>query len=331
MAMTMQTTTSTPSTSPLDKNVQTFDQRLNVSSTVYIIGLILALVASALMAWYGNKLGKAKDEQYKHEKLVSDEKIAAANEGAEIARRDAAQANEGLGESNEKIAVLNTQAEALRVEAEKARAGIASAQADAARANERAQELARQNLEIRSGVANLEKEAADAKRKQAEAELRVTQLAEQQQRQLTPRVFFLGDLAGSLKDKPKGVVEILFAGEDDEAHGFAQSLMLNLSIAGWQIVRLSPISSDDPSQVLPEYAKPENRDLPYFKNLPPISKVGGGRGITLLSREMSEYGDRNDPTRALLIELTKRGFPVNWSLHDSLPNNFVRIVVGAKP
>lgn len=303
----MQTTTSTPSTSPLDKNVQTFDQRLNVSNTLYIIGLILALLGSALIVWYSNKLGKAKDEQYQHEKRAAEENIAAANAVAETAKKDAsvadakaaqanleaAKANEGLAKSNLEIARLTNEAAALRVEAENAKANIASAQADAAKANEGA-------IKATAEVARLQIVVANAETKRAEAERALLELQERiKDRHLTTEQ--RARLVELFKANPKGKINVsCVGGSSPEPCIFASEIVDTLKLGGWDV----------------EFS-------PGF-----ISVGGIPVGLIIQVRSSDKAPVRAEVLQKALGEI---GFAAPGEVQPTLDEQTVNLIVGAKP
>lgn len=180
-------------------------------------------------------------------------------------------------------------------------------------------------------TAGLQKETAEAKQKQAEAELRLAGLMERQNRQEQPRWAYLGKLDILLKDKPKGVAEVLYVSEDEEAYFFALRLADSITSAEWDIKRVALISADDPSQILPMYSRSEFNDSPLLKNTPLLIKVGGKKGITLVAKEViTAPFDENRPSGALALALLDCGFGFGGTRDERLPDGFVRIVVGPK-
>ncbi|HEV7891729.1 MAG TPA: hypothetical protein VGP08_13895 [Pyrinomonadaceae bacterium] len=222
-------------TSSTPQEIQNLTWWYNVMYTAYVLFGILTVAGTLFVGIYGSRVQSAI-------KSESDAKTAAANEGAEIARKEAAQANaeaakanEGLGKSNEKIAALNTEAEALRVEAEKAKAEraeadkqIAIARADAAKANEGA-------VKASAEVARLQIVVANAETKRAEAERALLELQERiKPRRLTAKQS--ADFVKILKGLPNGTIDFGYtAGGSDEGFIFARQLLSLFKEAGWTI------------------------------------------------------------------------------------------------
>lgn len=293
---------------------------------VYVVVLVMGGFAATLFTVLVYRAGNAYQEAVKRD---ADARISESNAEAKRAGESASLANE--------------------------RAGLADAQAG--KANQRAGELETANLTLRGQVATLETAASDAKKDVAvlqkaatdakAAQQRVeTDLTKQQERaanaekdllelkqrvirQNLPRwvILGVGSLEKVLKDKPKGSAEIVFQPEDDEAFRLTMGLEGELSIGGWKIVRTVPISADDPTQVLPMYAKEK------LLNFPAFAKVGGLSDVTVLASPADmDRGFPKDDTaaHALLRGLHACGFQSLVAYDERLPSGTVRIIVGTK-
>ncbi|MGD0625724.1 MAG: hypothetical protein ABSB32_13530 [Thermodesulfobacteriota bacterium] len=176
---------------------------------VYIL-LVAATVIFSVLVW---------DSSNKYQDAVkrdADAKIASANAIAEIAKAEAAKANE-------KISDLTVQAESLRTEAQKAKEEIAIAQVQAAQANAEAAKAAQ--------------EAAEANEK-AEAERLVRVKLETD---LAPRIITTNrEVIEELKLFSETKVFIEVEPGDIEANRLAGQIHSMLTMANWNILGVTP-------------------------------------------------------------------------------------------
>lgn len=104
--MDIRATTSPPSISVLSVKVQKLEHWNNLVNALGI-GLIAATLVIGIVSNRLNlRLNKAKDRLAAEEKMVSEEKIAAANAIGESAKADAAKAQEGIAKAHEKTEEL---------------------------------------------------------------------------------------------------------------------------------------------------------------------------------------------------------------------------------
>jgi hypothetical protein len=279
-------------------------------------GYLLILLAAAVLTWLVWRSGNRVQDLGRKE---ADARISESNAEAKRAGESAAQANERAGIANEA----------------------------AGRANERAEKLEGENLTLRGQVATLETVAVDAKKELAEqqgrtaileraaveakaAQQRVeTKLAEQQERaakaelqlaelrrRLEPRSFDWGPFLKSLEGQPKATVEVLYR-QGDDAEGLAESLNMVLQIARWDVV-------SGPREITPEM----RRDLLQSVNL--LTP-----GVTLVLKNLKGVGPLEHSGSAADVLFTALfnglGRHVNMVRDDSLPDNFVRLIVGPHP
>lgn len=191
------------------------------------------------------------------------------------------------------------------------------------------EESQKQTAELSRIVEEEASKRAEVQRELVEAQLSLRERIERQER---PRWAYIGKLAGFLKGKPKGTVEIIYAPEDKEAQALAMGLEMELSAgAGWRISRqFRPFSADDSSQILPRYSTPAMKSL----YLPLLTRVGGtDKGLSMIISPEDAYEalpKEGTAVHALLFGLIGCGFEVYEEIDDRLPHDNVRIVVGPK-
>src|SRR5579885_305170 len=278
---------------------------------VYMLLLLIVAFVSWLLWRSGNSLQDAiRDEARKD--------IASANAVAETAKKDAADANRGLGEAN---------------------ARIEEAKADAAKANRETEDLRKENLTLRTDLENATAESrakqaelareqaklaveqsktARAQEEAAKAQQALAEKTEEIRKKQLPRRVQHDAFVAALKGTRKATAVILYPKNDEEAYGFAFFLMVELhETAGWN-VRLAPIA--------------DSVD-PFFSQLPSVIAVGGMHGVTILTKEIKPFPATGEvsPYAALVKALLASEVEVSAGVDLTLPDDSFRIVVGQKP
>lgn len=283
-------------------NMPSLDSWVDIANIGVVIALALSFIFGGASIFFSRRQSKQREAQTAREKQVSDEKIAAANEGAAKANREAIRIETA---SNEKIAGLTKEAEALRAEAERARAEraeadkqIAIAKADAARAKEGIANAEAVSARASVEVARLQVVVANAEQKRAEAERALIELQEKvKPRHLTAEQ--RARLLELLKANPKGTIHVSAVTGDAESIAFGRELAEVLSEAGWNV---------------------------GFNDILTFGGTPVGVFITLRSKE-------NVPVRAIILQkaLEQVGISAPAELNPNMPEDSVALVVGNKP
>ena len=174
---------------------------------------------------------------------------------------------------------------------------------------------------------------ADAKTKQADAEKELLALKQRVMREKLPRWARLQPLGEYVTGKPAGIVEIVFVPEDGEAQKTALGIEAHLSADGkWKLLRNArPISSNEESLLLPQYATPKMRDNPF--HMPFIERIGLLSDITVVASpdDLSDgFPKEGTAVHALWKGLHSCGFETLANSHSGLPAGTARVVVGTK-
>lgn len=177
----------------------------------------------------------------------------------------------------------------------------------------------------------LETGLAGAKKEQAQAELQLRALTNQQLMASLPRSLKLLSEPSTiklLKESKKGTAEILYIDEDQEAFMFADVLAGTLESAGWKVTKVKSISANDPSHILPGFSLPELRSA----KLPLLMRAGGTSGLTLITngQDKAILFEEGTARHALRKGLMDSHFIVSGMSDPRLPDDVVRVVIGKK-
>lgn len=184
--------------SPIDEAANAQTKVFAISIVIFILSAIATCGVAIWLFVVSNKYQYA---------VIQD-----ANAKIELAKAEAAKANEGLAKSNEKIAEANKEIEFAKTEA--------------AKANEQ--------------TAKLEKQIIDAKRRQAEAERALLELqARLRFRSLTPEQ--RNKLSSELLSRPSGRIVVHFLAGNSESEHFAIELAEILAQNHWMVLDCSEI------------------------------------------------------------------------------------------
>jgi len=170
----------------------------------------------------------------------------------------------------------------------------------------------------------LQKDVADARTKQAEAETRLEELRRSQLGRAY--TFDFGKFVEALKDRPKGIAIILYAKDDTEAYQFAGKLAFSLRDAGWRSPSPKPITpSDNPALA----GMPSEMVAGLPGSPDPLTNIRVG--IVANNLDESPSGSPDPLYKVLTNAFRASGRNASGGMLDSsLPNDTVRIVVGAK-
>jgi hypothetical protein len=120
-----------------------------------------------------------------------------------------------------------------------------------------------------------------------------------------------------LKDQPKAPFTIWYVPGDDEAYDLAFRISGGLRLAGWEPSFLPvPIPETETHHALAGSV--------IAATMPPLRRVGGQYGVTLMARTM--------PVGALMRAITRgTGGQVAAFADDRMPEGVIRVIVGPKP
>lgn len=167
----------------------------------------------------------------------------------------------------------------------------------------------------------LRKAASDAKRAQRQVakDLAIA-------RALAPRVLFGTKFAEQAKDKAKARVELMVGSNDGEEFNFALEIYVELESAGWDVLLPSAIR---PHDVVKHWS---NRSKEELQAIPATVRVGGHpSGITIVGRKREHFlMNKETPMYNLRRAFMSAGFPCVYGVDEGLPDDMLRIVVGAK-
>lgn len=284
--------------------------------SVYFIAATLIVTGLYFFAqWMTNRKGnelseaqaaliRAKDEQLAGNLKDKDVHIAVADEKAAEARATASKADEGAARANERAQNLEQENIKLRTDLESATAEARAKQA----------ELAREQTKLaaeQSKTARAQEEAAKAQKALAEK-------TEEVRKRQEPRRLNHDKFQAALKDGNKATALILYQKDDPEAYLFAMDIFFELSAAEWNVPRL-------PMPIIPS-------EDPIFSQLPSVYAVGGAGGVTIVTREITPFGAKEEtPYSRLAKAFLASGMGVSSTPDVTLPNNAFRIIVGPKP
>ena len=163
---------------------------------------------------------------------------------------------------------------------------------------------------------------ATAKQVQADSEVMLEYLQKAQ----APRALFGTKFAERAKDKAKSRVEIMVESNDGEEFNFALEIYVALESAGWEVLLPSAIR---PRDVVKQWS---NRSKEELQAIPATVRIGGHPlGITIVGRESENFPtDKETPMYNLRRAFMSAGFPCVYGVDEGLPDDMLRIVVGAK-
>jgi hypothetical protein len=167
---------------------------------------------------------------------------------------------------------------------------------------------------------------AEANARVAEAELRTEQLRASVAHNETPRgradtKIFLRELCES----PPAVVSVIYDGNIVDGFSLAITLRILLDQAGWHIDPPTGLGVMSLSSVAVETAA----DLPVLYGVP---GRGSPYGIAVVAKRGPRDNDMTDPVNAVAQAIFRSGADtqVHWGVDDSLPDNFIKLIVGHK-
>ena len=141
-----------------------------------------------------------------------------------------------------------------------------------------------------------------------------------------PRVLFGTKFAEWAKDKAESRVEIMVESNDGEEFNFALEIYVELESVGWEVLLPSAIL---PHDVVKHWS---NRSKEELQAIPATVRIGGHPlGITIVGRKSENFlTDKETPMYNLRWAFMNAGFPCVYGVDEGLPDNMLRIVVGAK-
>jgi hypothetical protein len=141
-----------------------------------------------------------------------------------------------------------------------------------------------------------------------------------------PRLLFGTRFAEQAKDKAKSRVEIMVESNDGEEFNFALEIYVELESAGWEVLLPSAIR---PHDVVKHWS---NRSKEELQSIPATVRIGGHpSGITIVGRNREHFlMNKETPMYNLRRAFMNAGFPCVYGVDEGLPDDMLRIVVGAK-
>jgi hypothetical protein len=188
----------------------------------------------------------------------------------------------------------------------------------------------RATSELAGQVETGKQRTALAQEDAAKAQLALKQYVDEVAKRQRPRTLPADVLRNALSGKPPAKAEILYSPEGGEPYQFALELFFGLWALKWEVAQPRPIP---PDLIIGRY-----RTMPkeLLATLPATMRVGGQpTGVTLVLKNGSiAYADMVEGksiSGALFKALADTLGSVSGGQDDSLPDDMVRIVVGAKP
>jgi hypothetical protein len=176
-------------------------------------------------------------------------------------------------------------------------------------------------------LATEQRTTAEAQREAAEAQLALKEHLERVAKRQAWRSLDSKSFVEALQGKPKAKVQIWYKPEDAEAQALAREIYSCLIQANWVASWPDPIP---PNAV----RKSDFGDLPEesLLKLSTLERVGGHpTGVTLIANDISPTNSTDTPIGALFQALISVLQEAGSSRDPGLPNDLLRLVVGAKP
>lgn len=175
----------------------------------------------------------------------------------------------------------------------------------------------------------LQQKTAIAQKESAEAQLALKKYVDEVAKQQRPRLLDFKKFVAFLKNKPKGIVKILYSPNDSEAYMFAVHIRRWLGPgvdgdgAGWEV--------SSPVPIPPEGGDPH----PDLADAPPAMKYGAWYGLGILTSEPinGHHPPWEDKTAVgtLTMALLDNGFaPISHFGVTSVSKGVLVLVVGQK-